>query len=239
MGRYAYVTGADRGLGLALAAELLAGSYEVFAGSYLPEQPDLLRLAERHPGRLHIIPLDVTSDQSAKEAAAAISARTDNLNLLINNAGTAVDRSKTIVDELFFDDMHAIFEVNTFGPLRVTRSVLPLLLRGEPRVLVNISSIAASLSTITRKHQYAYTMSKAALNMQSKLIRNHFGEEGLTVLAVHPGAMPTLILGDAEITKNAPVLPAESAKGIVRLATTPRGADDPMFVDYLGTPIAW
>lgn len=235
----AYVTGADRGLGLALVEELLHHSYTVFAGSFLREHPELDGLASGNPGRLFVVPLDVTDGASVAAAAGSISAHTDHLNLLINNAGSAVDRSRTILDELYFEDMHAIMEINAFGPLRVTKSVLPLLLRSDRKLLINISSIAASVGTITRNTQYAYTMSKASLNMQSKLIKNHFGQDGLIVLAVHPGAMPTLILGDPEITKNAPVQPAESARGIVRLTERPWAPGDAMFVDYLGNPIPW
>jgi NAD(P)-dependent dehydrogenase (short-subunit alcohol dehydrogenase family) len=239
MNSIAYVTGADRGLGLALVAELLGNSWEVYAGSYLSEHADLDRLAAGAPALLHVLPLDVTDQHSVDAAAAAITSGARRLNLLINNAGTALDRSRTILDDLYFDDMHLIMEVNAFGPLRVTKSVLPLLLRGEPRTLINISSIAASIGTITRNTQYAYTMSKVALNMQSRLLRNHLGEKGLVVLAVHPGAMPTLILGDLEKTKNAPVKPEESARGIVALAQSYRGGDEPQFVDYLGNAIPW
>ncbi|HUZ18879.1 MAG TPA: SDR family NAD(P)-dependent oxidoreductase [Spirochaetia bacterium] len=239
MGLFAYVTGADRGLGLALVAELLRHSYQVFAGSFLSEHPELDRLAQENPGRVHVLRLDVTDQKSVDAAAAAIAKTTDRLNLLINNAGTAVDRSRTILDELHFDDMHTIIEVNAFGPLRVTKSVVPLLLKADPKVLINISSVAASLGTITRSTQYPYTMSKVSLNMQSKLIKNHFGNDGLVVLAVHPGAMPTLILGDPEITKNAPVKPEDSARGIVALAERTWSEGDPMFLDYQGKPIPW
>lgn len=232
-----FVTGADRGLGLALVEELIARSYRVFAGGYLPDHPELDDLAAAHGGQLFVLPLDVTDDESTAQAARFIAERADSLDVLINNAGIAVDRSRTLLEPLYFDDMRRIMETNAFGALRVTKSVLDLLLRSERKVLVNVSSMAASIGTITRSTQYGYTMSKAAINMQSKLIRNHFADAGLHVIAVHPGAMPTLILGDPEITKNAPVQPAESARGIVNLIENPPEKDGPLFVDYLGEPI--
>jgi len=235
----AYVTGADRGLGLALCAELLRNDYRVFAGSYLDARQELDRLAATHSEDLLVLPLDVASQRSVDEAAAKVAEATSSLNLLINNAGIAVERSKTLADDLYIEDMRTLMEVNTFGPLRVAKSVLNLLLAATPKTLINISSMAGSVANLTRINQYGYTMSKAALNMQSKLIRNHFGPEGLNVLAVHPGGMPTLILGDPEITKNAPVKPEESARGIVALAGRKWGADEHFFVDYQGSPIPW
>lgn len=236
MDNIAYVTGADRGLGIALVQELLRRSYTVFAGSYLDAHGDLDNLASP---QLIVVPLDVTDDGSVNASARIIESSTDHLNLLVNNAGMAVDRSRTIQDTLYFDDMRRIMEVNAFGPLRVAKSVLHLLLRSERKTIVNISSIAGSIGTITRNTQYAYAMSKASLNMQSKLIRNHFGPDGLIVLVVHPGAMPTLILGDARITKDAPVATSESAVGILNLVDRDWAADDGFFVDHLGNPIPW
>lgn len=239
MSRTAYVTGAERGLGLALVRELLQHEYAVFAGSFHETHPELDELAARHGGRLEVLPLDVTDQRSVDAAAERVAGRERRLDLLINNAGLALDRSKTMEEPFYWDDMHAVMEVNAFGPLRVTKSVIDYLRASDHAVLVNISSIAGSIASLTRTHQYAYTMSKAALNTQSKLIRNHFGPEGLTVLVVHPGAMPTLILGDPEITKNAPVTPEDSARGIVALTQRPWSPDDHMFVDYEGTPIPW
>ena len=239
MRKRAYVTGAERGLGLALTEELLTQGFVVFAGRYRNEQDDLAELGVRHSGSLHILELDVTNQDSVDAAARKIGETGEKLDLQINNAGLALDRSATMLDSFYWDDMHSVMEVNAFGPLRVTKSVIEYLRKSDHPVLVNISSIAGSTTSLTRTHQYAYTMSKSALNTQSKLIRNHFAGEGLTVLVIHPGAMPTLILGDPEVTRDAPVTTAESARGIVALARREWSADDPMFMDYLGNPIPW
>ena len=68
---YALVTGADRGLGLALSAGLLERGWQVFAGQYMPDWPELEALAGKYPRALHILPLDVSSIDSAKAAAQA------------------------------------------------------------------------------------------------------------------------------------------------------------------------
>ena len=69
MERTVFVTGGDRGLGFALCAGLLEEGWQVFAGQYMPEWPDLSALAGQYPQALHIIPLDVSSMESARAAA--------------------------------------------------------------------------------------------------------------------------------------------------------------------------
>lgn len=237
--RNAYVTGSERGLGLAIARELTQRGYRVFAGAFLAEHGELDSLAAAYPDQVRVVPLDVTSQDSVQSAAKAVRSAAGSLDLLVNNAGLAIDRSKTILEPLVFEDMLRIYEVNALGPLRVTQSVLDLLTRGNRGVLLNISSIAGSIEKLSRTTQYGYTMSKAAVNVQSKLIRNHLGPKGLTVLAVHPGAMPTLILGDPDITKKAPVSTERSARGIVDLSERDWPTEGPLFVDFEGTPLPW
>lgn len=240
MKRKAYVTGADRGLGLALTEALIGHGYKVYAGSYLPDWPELVELSRRYSAEeLAIVPLDVTDTASVRQAARRIGEDTDELHVLVNNAGTARDRSGTILEEQVEDDIRNLFETNTLGPLRVTQSVLPLLLKSEAKTLVNISSIAGSVSGVTRINQYGYTMSKAALNMQSKLIHNHLKDSGLKVLVVHPGWMHSHIFGDLERMKNAPLQPADSARAIVKLIQTRTVIDETLYVDYEGSKLDW
>src|ERR1043165_6471576 len=87
MTRNAFITGADRGLGLALCAGLLEQGWEIFAGQYMPEWRELSVLAGKYSSRLHMIPLDVGSQESTHAAAQAVSMQTDHIDLLINNAG--------------------------------------------------------------------------------------------------------------------------------------------------------
>ena len=87
MDHIALVTGADRGLGFALSKGLLERGWHVFAGQYMPEWPELAALASQFPGRLDIVSLDVSSIESARAAAQAVSQRTDHIDLLISNAG--------------------------------------------------------------------------------------------------------------------------------------------------------
>jgi NAD(P)-dependent dehydrogenase (short-subunit alcohol dehydrogenase family) len=77
-------------------------------------------------------------------------------------------------------------------------------------------------------------MSKAALNMQSKILQNYLKPRGFRVLAVHPGWMRTNMGGP-----QAPLPSDESAEAIYKLARREWKAEDPIYVDYQGTPLPW
>lgn len=239
MKRKAYVTGADRGLGLGLVKSLLDQGYKVYAGCFMPEWEEIKEVQAQYGENLTVLPLDVSSDESVEQAASMISADTVYLNVLINNAGSALDRSGTIVDKQYYEDIRVMLEVNTLGPLRVTQSVLMLLMNGDPKTLVNISSLAGSVSTVTRVNQYGYAMSKTALNMQSKLIHNHLKEQGLKVLVLHPGWMRSHIFGDIDLMKSAPLEPVESGGAIVDLIHTKTMIDEEIYMDYQGNQLPW
>ena len=237
MTKTAYVTGSDRGLGLALVQVLLRRGYKVFAGSYMPEWGDLVKLTQEYQSMLHILPLDVTDEESVKKAAATIQEEVSHLDLVINNAGIFKDSSGDIVDELNFDDMKRLYDTNTLGPLRVTNSIIKLLTEGTQKLLVNISSEAGSISDCWRKSEIGYSMSKTALNMQSAILQNRLKEYGVKVLAFYPGYVRSYMLG--QLNTEATVEPIDSAEGIIEQSLKPQSLEGPIYLDYQGNPIDW
>ncbi len=97
-----YITGTDRGLGLALAAKFLEDGFQVFAGKYGIDGTGLDALQARFGGQLTIVPLDVSSDRSVAEASRLISQKTSSLDLLINNAAIYGDKDTNITGRLNF-----------------------------------------------------------------------------------------------------------------------------------------
>jgi len=192
----AVVTGADRGLGLALSATLLDLGWQVVAGQYLPSWPELAELACRHPRTLAIVPMDVASDASVSAAAHAAATIVGHVDLLINNAGVnSPDPDRAIRAALDYREMSRLHEVNALGPLRVTEAFLPLLDRGTLRRLCFVSSEAASITAATRHAWFGYAMSKAALNMAVKLLHNSLRPEGYSFRLYHPGWIRSHIRG--------------------------------------------
>ena len=210
----AYITGTDRGLGLALAAKFLEHGYTVFAGCYGIDRSGLDALKGQIGTRLEIVPLDVGSDASVTTAAQLIANQTDHLDVLINNAAIIGQKDATVTDALDFDDMLKVYNVNALGALRVAQSVLPLLQAGEMKRIINISSEAGSMAARVRRGQrtrYAYCASKAALNIQSILLQNHLADYGIRVFLVEPGWLRTFLASKEKCTI-APTEPEESAE---------------------------
>ncbi|MFP4016490.1 MAG: SDR family NAD(P)-dependent oxidoreductase [Halanaerobiales bacterium] len=211
----AYVTGADRGLGLALTEVLLKNNYKVYAGSYLSDWNALDDLKKEYGDSLEIISLDVTEEQSVEEAAKIVKKDTDILDVLINNAGIIMNRSGNILEDLYFEDMRKMYEVNTLGPLKVTHSVIDILIKSDKKLLINISSEAGSIGDCWREKEFGYSMSKSALNMQSAILHNHLKRYGVKVLALHPGWLKSYMLGEKNMEAN--IEPDVSAESIYRL----------------------
>ena len=239
MNRTAFVTGADRGLGQALSAGLLAQGWQVFAGQYIPEWPELAALAENYPENLKLIPLDVTNLESAKSAAAQVSHLTDRLDLLINNAGViSPSTSRPIREGLDYAEMHRLFDVNAAGPLRVVEAFLPLMSDSSWKRLCFVSSESGSINRCRRDAWYDYCMSKAALNMGIRILFNYLRPEGFTFRVYHPGWVRSYMSGSKNMQANLEPVQAAGKALPIFLADRP-DEDRLVMVDYEGVEWPW
>ncbi|MDZ7643447.1 MAG: SDR family NAD(P)-dependent oxidoreductase [Woeseiaceae bacterium] len=146
------VTGATSGIGLKITERLAAEGYFVYAGARKPEDMERLNAMDN----VRAVRLDVTYPEDIAAAVEAISAAGRGLHGVVNNAGvvTIGPLIETDIEELEF-----LFDVNVYGPYRVTMAFAPLLLESQGRV-VNISSISGILSGPFLGH---YSMSKHAI----------------------------------------------------------------------------
>jgi NAD(P)-dependent dehydrogenase (short-subunit alcohol dehydrogenase family) len=165
------ITGANRGIGLALVHEALRrGAKRVYAGTRGAQQN-----ADK---RVTPLMLDVTNASQIKQAAGGV----DALDVLINNAGVA------IYDDLSnFEIIEQHLAVNFFGILNVTRAFLPLLKRSKGAIVNNLSMVAlAPLPVIP-----AYSISKAAALSLTQSLRALLAGQGVTVHAAILGPIDT------------------------------------------------
>jgi len=212
MPRTVAITGANRGVGLAVAKVYLAEGATVLATCRRPQQAnDLQRLRTDHPERIFLFQLDVDSEESVRAAAEEIAGRFTALDVLINNAGIFPEPASTTLAELDFREFHKGMETNAVGPLRVTRAFLGLLRKGEHPRVVNISSGSGCISRKSDGGMYAYGASKAALNYLTRTMANELKAEGIIVVAQSPGWVRTDMGG-----QEAPLDSETSARGIVR-----------------------
>ncbi len=236
--RHALVTGANRGLGLAFVRQLLAAGSHVVAACRHPGKATALNLlAGEHPGRLHVLPLDVAEPKSHAELARELPLvrgegddGASRLDLLVNNAGVLHSGERFgHLSAANFDDS---FRTNATGPLLLTQALAPWLADGAR--VVNLSSRLGSIALTTRFGTPSYNLGKAALNMATVLLAQALAERGIVVVALSPGWVRTDMGGsDAELD------PAQAVAGLLRVAEGLQPGDSGRFLDWQGESIPW
>ncbi len=139
------ISGANKGIGLESARQLAALGHRVYVGSRdLGNGQTAIAQLQAPELDLHAIQLDVTDAASVARAAERIDAEVGQLDVLINNAGIAIDLAAP--SQVAIDKVRATFEVNVYGPLSLTQAMLPLLRKSQTRVVVNLSSELGSIT---------------------------------------------------------------------------------------------
>lgn len=190
-----FITGANRGLGLALAREALAqGARKVYVAARDPGRIDL-------PGAVPVR-LDVTSEADL----AALAGQAPDVNLLINNAGVA--ETGGFMPEGSVAAARRQMEVNFYGPLRVTQALAPVLAANGGGAVLNVLSVA---SWVNRPLLGVYGATKSAAWALTNGLRHELREQGTTVSGLHVGFIDTDLtqgldvpkLGAAEVAREA------------------------------------
>jgi NAD(P)-dependent dehydrogenase (short-subunit alcohol dehydrogenase family) len=232
------ITGANRGIGLALTQAYLERGDRVVATCRHPAKAaELHKLKETYRDDLLILRFDVNLGRAAANAAEDIAEHMTRVDVLINNAGINPGRMSEGLENLEFALVRDAFETNALGPIRTTRAMLPLLRKSAHPRVINISSGAGSISKKAGDtYNYAYAVSKAALNMLTRIMGGEFKAQAITIVALTPGWVRTEMGGaDAELDA------AEVAKEI---ATTIDGLtieQSSQWLDRRGAPseYAW
>jgi len=172
------ITGANRGIGLALArAYAERGDRVIAAVRTTTDDLDALDV-EVHEG------VEVTSDAAVQRFADSLDEHS--VDVLIANAGI---HSNETLEDLNWDRIRRQFEVNTLGPLRVTRALVPRLREGSKVAI--ITSRSGSIGDNGSGGAYGYRMSKAAVNMGGVDLAIDLKPKGIPVLLLHPGMVRT------------------------------------------------
>lgn len=200
------ITGANRGIGLALASAYIARGDRVIAMVRDPFRvPDILKTAPRE--HAVIIGMEVTDERSVLRAAASLK---EPIDILINNAGTKGPERQTAVD-MDFAGFAQVLAVNTVAPLRVAQAFLAHLKQSRNPRILTVSSQMGALSG-ARDGTVAYRASKAAVNKIMQCLAFELKSEGITVCVAHPGWVRTDMGG-----AGADISTTESAAGLVAL----------------------
>ncbi len=217
--KVALVTGANKGIGFAIASSLGALGFVVAVGARdevrRGEAVDRLRAAGVE---VFGVELDVASDASVAQAAETIAHRTGRLDVLVNNAGIAGRGADGAQDPttLDLDVFRSVLETNVLGAVRVTNAVLPLLAQAPSPRIVNMSSNMGSLALRTGPIMAAYAPSKSLLNSLTVQYARRFEATNIIINACCPGYVATDFTGHLPDRT-----PEEGAAVAVRLATLP------------------
>ncbi len=203
------VTGANRGIGLALSIAFAKAAWAVFAGARNPGTP-ALENAARAFSNLRPVALDVLDDVTVGHAADLVARGAGSLDVLVNNAAIFPGDGDERLEDLDLDWFNEAVATNVTGVARVTRAFLPALRRGARPRIVNISSGAGSISDKDDHKYYPYSVSKAGLNMLTRAMAAEFRPEGIIVAAISPGWVKTEMGGE-----NATIGADESAASLL------------------------
>jgi NAD(P)-dependent dehydrogenase (short-subunit alcohol dehydrogenase family) len=186
-GQTAIVTGASRGIGLAVTRGLAAEGVRVTAGA-LKSSAELDELAR--DGLVRVVEVDLADPGGPARLVAAAG---DRIDILVNNVGTAPARTGGF-GEITDDDWQASLTLNLMAAVRTTRAALPVMLAAGKGAIVNTSSVNAFLPD---PGVMDYSAAKAALASFSKSLSKEAGPRGIRVNTVSPGPVATdLWLGD-------------------------------------------
>lgn len=241
--KIALVTGANKGIGYAIASGLGDLGYRVGVGA----RDEARR--ESAVGKLRAagvdafgVPLSVTSDRSVTDAVALVEREAGRLDVLVNNAGISGEMGPGWVQDptaLDLDVVRTVVETNVLGVIRVTNAMLPLLrLSASPRV-VNVSS---SVGSLTRQADpsieigpvmAAYSPSKSFLNAVTVQYARQFAGTNILINAACPGLVATDFTGF-----QGPRTPEQGAATAIRLATLPDGGPSGSFFEDGGV-VPW
>lgn len=201
MSKTILITGASRGIGFALAQQFINKGYTVIGTSRSG------RIQNISNNKLIVKKLDLPDPQSRSELVQWLENEKIKIDLFINNAGIGPDLGMDLPTTKSYQDT---FDVNTSGTVFFTELILPHIKKGG--TLINISSKMGSIAACRTTDSVAYRMSKAALNMYTKILTNRL-QDSHKVAAIHPGWVRTTISENS--SKNAPLSAEESAKGII------------------------
>jgi 3-oxoacyl-[acyl-carrier protein] reductase len=184
--RVAFVTGASRGIGRAIALTLCRANFDIVVAS--PEIERNEQVAEEIracAGEATTMNLDVTSPESVKEAFAKTMKDKTRIDVLVNNAGVTRDGLSMRMKQADWD---LVLNINLNGAFRCTQQVLPGMMRNRWGRIINIASVVGQAGAAGQAN---YAASKGGMIAMTKALAQEMGSRGITVNAVAPGYIET------------------------------------------------
>jgi NAD(P)-dependent dehydrogenase (short-subunit alcohol dehydrogenase family) len=236
------LTGANRGVGLALAKQYAGQGWNVIATCRNPKDATELQALSKANPKVLVERLDVANSKQVTDLARRY--RGVPIDVLFNNAAQLGDRNDkgnkrqqfgTLDEELFAE----VMRVNVLAPLKISQAFVDNVAASQQKKIIGMTSGLGSLTLMGRMSSfYYYQMSKAAMNMGFRALRNDLMPRGIIVALLAPGMVETDMLAESGFTGKA-LSPAESAAGLYRLVAELTPADKGLPVNVDGKVIPW
>lgn len=187
-GKVAVVTGANRGIGRAIAEAFVAHGAQVLACVRRPDESTLAwaaPLLAAQPDRVRAVALDLADEASIRAAVISLRQLAPRIDVLVNNAGVA---SGGLFQMTTMAELRRVFDVNFFGQVLFTQSLSRLMARHGAGSIINLSSTAANIAD---PGTLGYGASKAAWARATQTMATELGATGIRVNAIAPGVTQT------------------------------------------------
>ena len=219
------IVGASRGIGRELADQYLADGWQVHATA---RDSDDIRELEQAGARAGYA--DAADEESLQKLAAALP---QDLDLVVHNAGVSSKEAEGPAADVDPQDWERVMRVNALGPILAARTFAPRL-KSPGGTFAVLTSRMGSIEDNGFGGFWTYRMSKAALNMAAKNMAYAFQEDGIAVVALHPGHVKTDMGGSS-----APVSPRDSVSGLRKVIAEAKPGTEALFRDYQGNLLPW
>jgi len=231
-GKTALITGANRGIGLALARRFLAGGATCILVIRDAAKRDELAAAVGNPERVRIEVADIADAASIFALCERVGARFDRIDVLLNNAAIFMAEDRTMrADSLAPEVLRRTLDVNVIGTVMMCTSFAPLVPAGGR--IINVSSTMGQLSDGLEPYATAYSLSKTALNAYTSSLAAALHAKKILVDSFHPGWVKTEMGGPG-----ARIEPSAATETAYFLATREGGGTTGRFW-FESKPIAW
>ncbi|MDU8912166.1 SDR family NAD(P)-dependent oxidoreductase [Aestuariicoccus sp. MJ-SS9] len=224
------ITGATRGIGLAVTAAHLARGGSAIATHRAAPGAALDALAERHGGRLRLLAWDLRQPLSATAAEAVCDGP---LEVLFGNAAIYGPRGLSFPGGPDYDGLKDAFDVNALGVIRMVEAFVPHMEGAANPRIVAVTSLMGTAAKAGPKG-LGYRISKAALNMAMQVIAAELQGRHIATACLRPGHVRTDMGGP-----NGAIAPEESAAALLAVTDALSYRPAPQFLDLTGEPLAW
>ena len=208
MGKIVVITGASRGIGHALARTFIDQDHHVVA---LSRNIEPLKAIEGQ--NCSVFAMDITQESAFDQVVSYIEQKFGRIDILIHNAGLLINKP---FESFTTEETERVYKVNVFGPMALTRVLLPLM--NDSSHVVSISSMGGVNGTAKFPGLSAYSSSKGALTIWSEVMAEEYKEGGPKFNALAIGAVQTEMLAEAFPGYHAPLTPQEMAEYIMIFA---------------------